>query len=370
MVGVVGALVGGLVSAGVWAAGVGRLVDAPETVTPVTVPAQLANVQPLGANAISRMVQEAQPAVVKIVATQSVSGSTVNPFFLQVPETMIQRDEGTGFFINAAGDIVTNDHVIHGSHHIEVFVQGYSHPFIAHRVGTDYAADLAVIQVKLPKPSPYLRLGSSHHTPVGAWVVAIGNPYGLKDTVTVGVISAKGRPLTIGNRHYAHLLQTSTAINPGNSGGPLLNLQGQVIGVNTAVAVRPAQGIGFAIPVSTVKQLLPKLMQHRVAVQAPAAQAVSLGWGLFGVTNQPAQAKSLGVPTVSGIRIVSVAAGSPASAAGLQPNDIIVAVNRAPVASVQAWQTLLARRTESTPWTLTIDHFGYRWHATLTGSAT
>jgi S1-C subfamily serine protease len=129
-------------------------------------------------------------------------------------------------------------------------------------VGASDHTDLAVLRVHLDHASPYLRLGDSRATPVGAWAIAIGSPYNLSHTVTVGVISAKARPLTIGDRRYQDLLQTSAAINPGNSGGPLLNLDGQVVGINTAVQSQ-GQGIGFAIPSETVTEMLPHLLARR-----------------------------------------------------------------------------------------------------------
>ncbi|THF77079.1 S1C family serine protease [Cohnella fermenti] len=173
---------------------------------------------------------------------------------------------GTGFFFNEDGYILTNEHVISGATELKVTVPGYDEPLTATVVGSDEDLDLAVIKVESPDGAefPTLAIGDSDQTAIGDWVIAIGNPYGLDHTMTVGVLSAKERPITItdddGTEHnYEHLLQTDASINPGNSGGPLLNAQGEVIGVNTAVNA-DAQGIGFAIPTSTITSALTELM--------------------------------------------------------------------------------------------------------------
>lgn len=200
---------------------------------------------PIAPNTISNVVQRVSPAVVKIIASRDGVGSQV----------------GTGFFFRPSGELLTNDHVISNATGIAVYVTGYAKPFRGRVIGTNARSDLAVLRISVPRPVATIAMGSSADTPVGAWAIAIGNPYDLSHTVTVGVVSAKGRPLTIGSRTYSNLLQTSAAINPGNSGGPLLNLAGQVIGVNTAVSAQ-GQGIGFAIPVSAVKSALPQMLKN------------------------------------------------------------------------------------------------------------
>lgn len=299
---------------------------------------------PMGANSVSNVVKRVSPAIVKIVATvkQKVNVSNspfFDPFFgslfgnqppIPQTQTEIEQDIGTGFFFNSTGHtsyILTNDHVIYGADKIEVHVAGYANPFPATVVGTDYNSDLAVLKITTPKPMPTLVLGNSTATPVGAWVIAIGNPYDLSDTVTVGVISAKGRPLTIGSRDYTNLLQTSAAINPGNSGGPLLNLAGQVIGINTAVSTQ-GQGIGFAIPTSTVDQILPQLMR---------TGHVSAPWmGVFIASDNPAYAKQYKLGTSKGVIVVAVEPNSPASKAGLNAGDVITAFGGKAVTSASA----------------------------------
>ncbi len=315
---------------------------------------------PLGPETISNVVKRVSPAVVKIVATvpQQVSINSspfFNPFFGSLfggnllPQTQVQTDIGTGFFFNADGYILTNDHVIHGADKIEVYVKGYSHPFAATRVGTDYQTDLAVIKINPPKPTPYLVLGNSTKTPVGAWVIAIGNPYNLNDTVTVGVISAKGRPLTIGSRNYTNLLQTSAAINPGNSGGPLLNLEGQVVGINTAVSTQ-GQGIGFAIPTSTVDQILPQLMKYGHVIRP---------WlGVFIATDNPALQSQYNLGTARGVVIAYVEPHSPASAAGLTAGEVITQLNGKPVTSATQLKDLIEHQSVGSTVTLTLNNQG------------
>ncbi|MGO4548029.1 S1C family serine protease [Paenibacillus sp. 2TAB23] len=171
---------------------------------------------------------------------------------------------GTGFFFESDGYILTNEHVIADAAEVKVTVQGYDEPLTAKVLGSSYELDLAVLKVESPdsKAFPSLKLGSSDATQIGDWVIAIGNPYGFDQTLTMGVLSAKERPITIadeqGDHEYKHLLQTDASINPGNSGGPLLNEQGEVIGINTAVNSE-AQGIGFAIPTTTITKVLEQL---------------------------------------------------------------------------------------------------------------
>jgi serine protease Do len=166
---------------------------------------------------------------------------------------------GTGFFFDPRGYILTNEHVIHGADEINVRFYNHHRPVKATVVKTSYKDDLAVLKVDPPKNCCTIPLGRSESVRAGEWVVAIGCPLGLDHSVTVGIVSALERPIQIGDRNYPHLLQTDAAINRGNSGGPLINLRGQVIGMNTAVSAS-SQGIGFAIAVDQVKQVVRELM--------------------------------------------------------------------------------------------------------------
>lgn len=322
---------------------------------------------PMGPSTVSNVVKSDGGAVVKIVATVPASGSFssspyFNPFYGSIfgnnaPQTSAQTDIGSGFFFNSKGYLLTNDHVIHGANNIQVYVPGYTKPFTATRVGTDYATDLAVLKINPPKPVPSLVLGNSNTTPVGAWDIAIGNPYNLSHTVTVGVVSAKGRPLTIGNRNYKNLLQTSAAINPGNSGGPLLNLAGQVIGINTAVSTQ-GQGIGFAIPTSTVEQILPQLMK---------TGHVTRPWmGVFIATDTQAIAQQYGLKTSTGVVIAYVEPKSPAAKAGLVTGEVITAVNGTTVSHASALKSLIDKLSVGAHVSVTVNNQGNSVTKTVT----
>lgn len=233
-----------------------------------------------GEESIASVFDQANPAVVEIEnygVRQNAQGSwpfggrggMINPRQQSQQGTAAEptlMGTGTGFFFNEDGYILTNEHVIADATELKVTVPGYDEPLTAKLVNANADLDLAVLKVESPDGGkfPALPLGDSDRTAIGDWVIAIGNPYGLDHTMTVGVLSAKERPITIaeddGTEHkYEHLLQTDASINPGNSGGPLLNDRGEVIGVNTAVNAE-AQGIGFAIAASTIQDALKQLM--------------------------------------------------------------------------------------------------------------
>ncbi len=285
----------------------------------------------IGTADITQTVQKVSPAVVNIEAFSQES-SDGNPFmndpffrdffgggFDARPRTQMSQSIGTGFIFDKSGLIITNEHVVSGATDIQVKITGFDKPVKAKVVGSDRDLDLAVLKVSVNKDLPVLKLGDSNKVQVGSWVIAIGNPYGLDHTVTVGVISAKERPVTISNRLYKNLLQTDAAINPGNSGGPLLNTAGEVIGINTAVNAS-AQGIGFAIPVGTVKDVLNDLVNKGKVVKS-----------YIGVVLQPLDeelAQYFGVNGTDGALIGYVAPGGPAEKAGLQKGDIIIEINK------------------------------------------
>lgn len=310
-------------------------------------------------NNIAQIVESASPAVVKIEtlvkpkASQSRSGGNSlfdDPIFRQFfggddgssnQQTQPQQQNstrsqalqplgmGSGFIFEKSGYILTNEHVIDGADEIQVTVQGYDKPFTAKLLGNSYDLDLAVLKIVGTKDFSTLALGNVEDTSVGDWVVAIGNPYGFEHTVTVGVLSAKERPIEIpdtqGTRNYKHLLQTDASINPGNSGGPLLNLSGEVIGINTAVSSQ-AQGIGFAIPTSTIQGVLDSLIKNVVIPKEPAPYiGVSVG-------NVPeSYIKDLQLENTDGAYVDQVPMGGPAFKAGIKTYDVILSVNGAKV---------------------------------------
>jgi serine protease Do len=292
---------------------------------------------------IAEIIEKMGPAVVKI-ETYVTTSQPSNPFFddpffreffgqYNGPEQRVQRGMGSGFIISADGYILTNEHVIDGAQEIQVNVVGKNKAIPAEVVGSDHDLDLAVLKIDAGSDLPVLELGNSSAVAVGNWVIAIGNPYGLDHTVTVGVISAKGRPVTVDDRNFRDLLQTDASINPGNSGGPLLNLQGEVIGINTAVSAQ-AQGIGFAIPSDTVKDVLDELIQDG---------KVNRGW--LGVQIQdvtPSIAETYGLAEPEGVLVSDVLDG-PAAKAGLLKGDIITAVDGKKVSTADELLTTIQK---------------------------
>lgn len=243
---------------------------------------------------------------------------------------------GSGFFVDRDGLVVTNYHVIReaisSSGVINIITSdGESYP--ASVKGYDDSTDIALLEIKAKGEIESSRLGDSDQVRVGDWVVAIGNPFGLDHTVTLGIISAKGRSGIDGE--YDDYLQTDAAINFGNSGGPLVNTKGEVIGINTLILAK-GQGLGFAIPVNILKEVLPQLRDlGRVRRSSLELETVDVPAGL---------AKSLGMPAgVRGIRVVRVERETPAAKAGLRRDDIITAVNGAPVYSTGQFNRTISR---------------------------
>lgn len=224
--------------------------------------AQIASNHP--SNVFVSVVRNVRSSVVSIISEEKEKPTTLNEeiwnyLFPDINRSNKSTDQyGSGFIINPNGHILTNEHVIHRSSTIQVRVDGYRQLFPASAVWTDKQKDLAVLKIKPPKQLRTISFGSSRNTQVGEWVVAVGNPFGLEQTVTVGVISGKNRPLRVGNRFYENVIQTDAAINPGNSGGPLVNILGKVIGINTLV-LYPSQSLGFAIP---IEEVIPKIKPY------------------------------------------------------------------------------------------------------------
>lgn len=274
------------------------------------------------------VVKKAAPSVVNISTTKTVTRQ-IDPFFDDFfggffggnpygnggGQKFKSSALGSGFIIDMNGYIVTNNHVIEGAEEIIVKLQD-EREFKATVVGTDPLTDLALLKIDTLGASitPIL-LGDSDKAEIGDWVVAIGNPLGLGGTVTAGILSAKGRVL--GDGPYDNFIQTDVSINPGNSGGPLINMDGEVIGINTAI-IQSAQGLGFAVPVNMLKNIIPKLKQGKV----------TRGW--IGVTLQPLDeklAKSFGLNDTKGVLIADVSKGEPGDKAGLKAGDIVIAVD-------------------------------------------
>lgn len=244
-------------------------------------------------------------------------------FFRGQPSNRKERSLGSGFIISADGYILTNDHVVDGADVIKVRLAD-GREFNGSVQGLDPKLDLALVKIDVGEEKlPVAALGDSEKLKVGEWVMAIGNPFGLEQTVTVGIVSAKGR--VIGAGPYDDFIQTDASINPGNSGGPLFNDSGEVVGINTAI-VAGGQGIGFAIPINAAKDIIPQLRETGHVVR---------GW--LGVTVQEVTddlAESFGMDKARGALITDVQVNSPAQKAGLQRGDVILEVNGQPLANL------------------------------------
>lgn len=279
----------------------------------------------LEGNSISGIVERTGGAVVAIETESKLQNSGAGSpeqfwrYFGRMPnQQQTVQGLGSGFIISTDGYVLTNNHVVEGASSIKVKLLGIKEPLTARIIGTDSQLDLAVLKIDASQNFPVIPIGNSDEISVGDWVVAIGNPYGLDHTVTMGVISAKGRPLNIEGNQFTNLLQTDASINPGNSGGPLLNLNGEVIGINTAITSE-GQGLGFAIPINTVQEVLQELIKQG-KVSRPW-----LGVSIMDMTQEIAD--YLKTENIKGVVIAEVISGSPAQQAGLQQGDIIVAIN-------------------------------------------
>jgi serine protease Do len=237
-----------------------------------------------------------------------------------VPERQTQRSLGSGFVIDKDGYILTNRHVVEGADQISVSFPNRK-SYEAKLVGRDARTDVALLKIEPKEPLTVIEMADSDQVEVGEWVMAIGNPFGLGNSVTVGVVSFKGRDLFLGVRGTSvEMIQTDAAINPGNSGGPLLNTRGQVIGINTLIVTdggaRQSAGVGFSVPINVAKDILPQLREKGKVVR---------GW--LGVQIQPVSedlAKTYGLKEARGAAVSQVTTASPAEKAGLKPEDVIV----------------------------------------------
>jgi serine protease Do len=248
----------------------------------------------------------------------------------QMPREYRQQGAGSGFIISQDGLIVTNNHVVEGAKELTVTLAN-KQEYAAKIIGRDPKTDIALVKIEPKEKVVAVSLGDSDRLRVGDWVVAVGNPFGLSNTVTAGIVSAKKR--VIGAGPYDDFIQTDAPINPGNSGGPLFNLKGEVVGINTAI-IPNGQGIGFAVAVNLAKNLLPQL---------EAKGSVTRGY--LGVNVQaitPELAKGLNLRDTKGALVADVMKGGPAEAAGIKSGDVIVKFDGTDVAEVGSLPTLVA----------------------------
>ena len=292
-------------------------------------------------NFIAQAAQKVGPAVVRIDATREVSGEMgqtfEHPFFrrffgndLPIPREHIERGTGSGFILSPDGKLLTNAHVVDGTKEVKVTLKD-GQVYEGKVVGTDPMTDVAVVKINASN-LPTVDIGSAEQLNPGEWAIAIGNPLGLDNTVTVGIISALGRSSSeVGvPDKRVRFIQTDAAINPGNSGGPLLNAQGQVIGINTAIRA-DAQGLGFAIPIETAQRVANQLLTTgKAAHPYLGIHMVTLNSELRKELNQDKQL-DFEVSETEGVLVVRVVNDSPAQKAGFKPGDIIVKVGDKPV---------------------------------------
>jgi len=261
------------------------------------------------------------------------------------PRRFKQQGQGSGFLISKDGYILTNNHVVGDADKITVKLHD-GKEYQATKIGADPKSEVAVIKIQ-GDDYPCLPLGSSAVLEIGEWVIAIGNPFGLSETVTVGVVSAKGRS-NIGIADYEDFIQTDAAINPGNSGGPLLNIAGEVVGINTAIFSRSGgyMGIGFAIPVDMAKTIKEQLV---------ATGKVVRGYlGVYIKEVDESLAKSFNLKTAEGILVDDVSRESAAEKAGIHPGDIILMIDGRKVGNVPAFRNRISSNPPGTKFTLTI----------------
>ena len=332
-------LIGTLVSTQVNAA---RDQNAAPDATPLTVP----RLSALG-NDFTALAKKLEPSVVNITVDVAPSeksaargqapddnGDEVPDFFKRffgpegggggqdVPDAPKRQASGSGFIVDKNGYIVTNNHVVENATKIRVRLHGDPADYRGRLIGTDYETDLAVIKIDTSKTLQPVAIANSDSVQVGDWAVAIGSPFGLEATVTAGIVSAIGRsPALLNARTFQHFIQTDAAINPGNSGGPLLNIRGEVIGVNTMIATsgRGSEGVGFALPVNMVARA------YNDIIRIGRVTRGSIGVSLDRSVEPEVTLKALGVE--HGAIVESITKGGPADKGGLRAGDIIVAVN-------------------------------------------
>ena len=302
---------------------------------------------PAPTNFVTDVVNRVGPAVVKINASRTVQTKLPpifnDPYFRQffgdrLPQTQgrrVERGTGSGFIISADGVILTNSHVIDGADKVTVTLTD-GRAFPGQVIGTDSITDMAVVKIAAQN-LPTVTLGNSEQLQIGEWAIAIGNPLGLDNTVTTGIISATGRnssQIGVGDKRV-DFIQTDAAINPGNSGGPLLNAKGEVIGINTAI-IRNAQGLGFAIPVNTASDIAEQLIaKGRVDHAYLGIRMTSL---TPEIKQQLKAERNLNLDNQEGVLIVGIVPNSPAARSGLRAGDVITAIDRQKISTASEVQ--------------------------------
>jgi serine protease Do len=312
-------------------------------------------------DAVVEVVQKTSPAVVYIGTVQLVDGfRTRNPFqefyYGEREEKRAVEGLGSGVIVDPAGLIVTNEHVIRGASEIHI-VLADGRQVDAEVIGSDADNDLAVLKVNVKGPLPFAKVGTSSDLMIGEKVIAIGSPFGLKKTVTAGVVSAINRSFKAEGRTYNDFIQTDASINPGNSGGPLLNVDGDVIGINSAIFAS-AQGIGFAIPADKVKRIVNELA---------AFGKVRPAW--IGIDVQPLTAdlrRRLGWTRNDGALVFNVDPGSPAETAGIQRGDIVTSVGPTQVEDAEDFTVRLKSYPVKTPLALSVFRGGQTMQIAVT----
>jgi serine protease Do len=274
------------------------------------------------------LVERVAPSVVTVTVDEKVKPEPqvsaqslpepLRKFFRAMPHPQHPIAMGSGFIIDPSGDIVTNNHVVANARKITVKLKD-GRKFVAKLLGTDPATDIALLKINAGKPLPTVQFANDRNVRVGDWVIAVGDPFGLSNTVTAGIVSSLGR--TIGNGEYTNYIQIDAPINRGNSGGPAFDIEGRVIGMNTMIYSPSggSVGIGFAIPASTL---------HAIVAQLKAHGKVSRGW--LGVEIQdftPEMAASIGKPDITGAIVARVLPRSPAQQAGFRQGDVVLALN-------------------------------------------
>lgn len=326
--------------------------------------------------AFSRIASEATPAVVSIRVEQTVEQQQLpqnfpfefffGPQFRQQQQQQQspqrrQMGQGSGFIITKDGYILTNNHVVNDADSIRVTLKD-GREFDAELVGTDPDTEIALIRIKDEADLPTVQLGDSDTLEVGEWAIAVGNPFGLQETVTAGIISATGRS-QVGITDYENFIQTDAAINPGNSGGPLLNIDGEVIGINTAIYSRSGgyMGIGFAIPINMaldIKEALIKDGEVRRSLIGVYLQRIT-----------PELAEGFGLENTDGILITQVSEDSAAAEAGIEAGDIVLELNGETVGKLPRFRNKIASLPPGTEIALTLLRDGKREVKTLTTRA-